>query len=77
MDVVCFHSFNKSLDLKGNWPVADRPSSRTIQEFNDVVLGFSDALWRNLLFVEERQTNFKSLKFSFTKYVCVYVVKHI
>ena len=66
---VCYCSFKKSLDLVRNWPVVDRVASSTVEQFNHIVLAFCDALWRCLLFVEERQSNFKSFGFSFTKYV--------
>ncbi|XP_065886985.1 centromere protein I-like isoform X2 [Dysidea avara] len=65
---ACEHllSFQKSLNLARNWPVADRVSSSTVEQYNHIVLAFCDALWRCLLFAEERQSNFKSLGFSLT-----------
>ena len=46
----------------------DRVSTNVVKQFNCTVLDFCNALWRCLVFAEERQSMYESLGFPFSRF---------
>lgn len=69
---VC--SFKRSLDVAKRWPAVDRVSSGMVKQFNCTVLDFCNALWRCLVFTEERQSSYESLGFPFSRSASYFVI---
>ena len=68
LDVHCHYRFKNSLDVAKRWPVVDRVSTGVVKQFNRTVLDFCNALWRCLVFSEERQSAYESLGFPYSRF---------